>query len=55
MNRKRVIPNFAISKGMKFNVGHVIGSSIIEGENGKCTRGLTHPSTITMLGKIAGV
>ena len=55
MNRERVILNIAYAKGMKFDVGHVIGSSIIEAANEKCTRGLIHPSTITMLGKIVGV
>ena len=40
---------------MKFDVGHVIESSIIEAANGKCIGGLTHPSGITMLCKIARV
>ena len=40
---------------MKFDVGQVIESSIIEAANGKCTGGRTHLSTITMFCKIAGV
>ena len=55
MSKERVILKFVISKGMKFDVGHVIESSFVEAENGKRIGGLNHPSTITMLYKIAGV
>ena len=55
MSRERAILNFEIAKGMKFDMGHVIESSIIKATNGKCTGGLTNPSTIIMLYKKAGV
>ena len=55
ISKERAILNFAIAKGINFDVEHVIESSIIEATNGKCTGGITHPSTITMLCKIAGV
>ena len=40
---------------MKFDVGHIIESSIIEATSGKCIGALNHPSTITRFCHMTGV
>ena len=46
---------YAITQGIKFDVGHIIEKEIIESTQGHCTRALIHPSIITQLCRVAEV
>ena len=53
--RDKTILLYAIHNDIKFDVGHVIDSSVLESTNGRCIRALTHASLVTMICKLAGV
>ena len=53
--RDKAILLYAIVEEIKFDLGFVIKSSIIEPSQGQCTGVVTHPSLITLLCKMAGV
>ena len=55
MTKDKTTLLYAIIQGIKFDVGHVIESKIIESTQGRCTRALIHPSLITQLCRIAKV
>ena len=49
VTKDKTILLYAIIHVIKFNVGHVIESGIIESTQGRCTGALIHPSLITQL------
>ena len=55
VTRDKTILLFALVRGIKFDVGHVIKRGIIESTQGRCTRALIHPSLIPQLCRLAEV